>query len=428
MKKVFISNNEICRRRGLDATKLARYFEVNNFNVINNPENADYLIFVSCGLTKVRENTAFKLIANLSKFKGELVVVGCLPDMASTRFRQVFDGKYIETRNFNNIDKFFPNFKVKFSELPDANERYAIKTDYKLLRICYGCNERCSYCAAWKAVGPLKSKPIKECLREYKNLIEDGYRYFLICGENVGAYGIDINKIFPDLLQEMSKANNNYNVRWRIHEIHPQWAVKYRDELIEIIRQGMIEYISVPVQSGSKKILNLMNRYSDTEKIVTSIKKFKQTAPSMKIDTHIIIGLPSETEEAFKQTLTLIKEAGFDMVQIYKYSAREGTAAAALGNKIAKTIVDQRLITCCDFFEKEGIAYICQGFKLYKKQSLVASIGRSWMTQLMKKLAVRLSKIRSLNQYISHLITASGYRILATKQKKLMGENFLFHI
>ena len=119
-KRVFIACNG-CTRRYLDAAKLVNFFKVNNCVIVKSADVADYVLFMTCSCRKYCEEESFKEIKNFLKYKGELIVVGCLPDIAPSRLKEVFHGKVVETRNLEKIDELFGDFKVKFSSMPDAN-------------------------------------------------------------------------------------------------------------------------------------------------------------------------------------------------------------------------------------------------------------------------------------------------------------------
>lgn len=390
--KIFITSNTAhCHRRSLDATRLIKYFKLNCCKIVSNPKDSTHIIVITCAFHQDTEDRAVILIEELSKYNKELIIVGCLPGVAPERIQQFSKAKFVPTQNLNEIDLIFNNFKIKFSELPDANflaksiaqpsdtlfhalltvlKRlyskclYCLKYEFTKrlkkrkvqllpnymdrsyvcanIRVSEGCTGNCSYCIIRKAIGKLKSKPLETCLKEYRILLDQGKREFAITADNVGAYGIDINSTFAELLEEMSKIDNGLNAKWIILDLHPRWAIQYKSELIKLIKDGRIKHILCPVQSGSSRILGLMNRYTDIEQIKMTLSEFKKANPDFSITSHFIVGFPSETEQDFQATLNFVDEVKIDPIFL-PYSDRKGTISYELQDKIDPEIIKNRM-------------------------------------------------------------------------------------
>ena len=206
-RKIFIIVGG-CTRRGLDASKLANYFRLNNCKIVRSPKNADFIIIVTCSYKQSIIDNQIKTIKNLMNHNGEIIVLGCLPGIAPVKLSKVFNGKTLSTKNINNIDNFFPKFEVKYRDVDDTNKVYpsfnylfesiykkriqrkflypifnpwnifryfkqitkirGIKKKRAVLRIAYGCNGHCSYCAIPLATGRQISKPIKDIINDKK--------------------------------------------------------------------------------------------------------------------------------------------------------------------------------------------------------------------------------------------------------------------
>lgn len=382
-----------CNRRMLDAEKLKNYFKSNNFEILETPKNANFIVFIPCAFINQREEESIKIIQKLKKYKGELIIVGCLPEIAKKTLSNVFKGKIISTKNIDEIDKVFKNLNYSFTQMPDANfvpvsfsslllilsiknftkkfkrdslhlikekiidkikSKFNKKTTY-YLRISYGCLGNCSYCGIRKAIGILKSKPIDTCLKEYKEAISKGYKNLVILADDTGAYGLDIKSSFSELLNKLITIDKNNTTRWSIKELHPRWMIKYRSELADIIRTGRITHILCGIQSGNDRILKLMNRYHDSKEITLTLQEFRKTNPDLKLSTQIIVGFPSETEREFLETLNLLKSIKFNEVIIYPYSERKETISEKLKDKISDKIKKERIKFAVKFLKKEGI-------------------------------------------------------------------------
>ena len=291
-----------------------------------------------------------------------MIVLGCLPAISPSKFKEKFKGKYIIPLHLDKIDMFFKDFKFKFSDLPDANKDFLLSEDDSqdgvkncLLRIGSGCIANCSYCAIPLATGKLKSKSLNVCLKEYSKLLEEGYNEFNICAENVGSYGIDIKSSLPLLLEKMEEMDKGKKVWWNIHEIHPKWVIKYKSSLVGWVKEGKIKCLGCTIQSGSDRILKLMNRYDKSENIVKTLLELKKINSELFLSTHVLIGFPTETEKDLEDTLDVIKKVGFDIIIVYVYTPREGTVAHNLKNQISDNVKKERLEKTLKFCKKNNI-------------------------------------------------------------------------
>jgi threonylcarbamoyladenosine tRNA methylthiotransferase CDKAL1 len=390
--KIFIESNG-CPSRGLDVSRLVNYFELNKCKITLNPEKADYILFVTCAALKSLEEDCFKRIELFEKYDGELIVLGCLPEISPRRFNHNFKGKFIATKDLHEIDRFFDDFEIKFKNISDSNtpiynsrsirfhkiaefleELKNLKdfSDKQLknienrknrfignpsIRISNGCMYNCTYCGIRKAIGKLKSKPLETCLNEYRSLLDRDFKHFNIIADNVGAYGLDIGSSLSELFKKMSFLDKNKNVSWSISAFHPVWVVKFKIDLIKYVKENKIISITCPVQSGSSRILSLMKRYSEIEHILTTLLELKSANPNLYLSTHVIIGFPTEKENDLLSTLNLLKKVKFNDVWLYPYNDIEGTIAYSFDNKIDNRTITNRLKILSNSLEKEGIKW-----------------------------------------------------------------------
>jgi tRNA A37 methylthiotransferase MiaB len=350
-KKAFIIEQHVCYRRLLDASKLANYFRANECEVTKNPDEADYLVLFTCAVTDKIEREGFLAMNKLSGHRGELIVMGCLPEIASARFEKTFSGRSLPTRDMDDVDTLFIAEAAPWSAIPEPYDKLedfpepcvpsvaenaidgkrslgarmrrisfsprgltrvlrfvsdrAFSARQKLLgedtntyhfRVSRGCKGHCTYCGIKFAIGPLKSRPLGECLRDYRELLEKGRRLFHILAEDVGAYGLDIQSTFADLLEQMSELDHGYPVRWNITELNSVWTVKYRSTLAKVIRSGKLRTLQIAQESGSERILRRIKKYSLTDHIDAAIAEFRKANPMVRISGLFIVGFPSETE------------------------------------------------------------------------------------------------------------------------------------
>ncbi|KYK34012.1 MAG: hypothetical protein AYK22_00835 [Thermoplasmatales archaeon SG8-52-3] len=401
-KKIFIHTHS-CKLRYLDATRISKYFSRNNYKIVNKPKDADIIFFLTCGAFDHLADESLRMVKEFQKYDAELIVGGCLPEIEKEKLGSIFNGRIINTKdldkNPDKMDELFPDNIVKFRNIDDANVSYAnlnegnfigalkhfigkigwlekffitIQTQifkcvygkhsffYNILldepmfrmRISWGCNSNCSYCGIKMAIGPHKSKPIEKVLQEFNSGLKEGQKHFMMNADDIGAYGTDIGSSFAELLDKMTKIPGDYFIS--IANLSPRWVIKYIDYLEEIMKREKIIRIGVPVQSGSNRILKLMNRFNDKDKIKDSLLRLKKVFPKLSIHTHIIVGFPTETEDEFKQTLAFIKDCKFSAGQLMPFSSKSGSDAASLEPKIPMDEINKRLLYARDFFRKEG--------------------------------------------------------------------------
>lgn len=360
MKKVYITTNG-CPRRDLDCSRLANYFNLNSYNLAPNPEAADFIIFLSCGFNKCREDKSFELIEKFRKFKGELIVSGCIPAINLKRLKEHFNGKYVPIENLNEIDRLFPSFETKLSKIPDTHIPYNQPANNKTkayLRVASGCSQNCSYCGIKKAIGKLKSKPLNKCIKEYRSLIERGHKCMIFTADDIGSYGLDIGTSFETLLMELDRISLDKDITLEIQALNPVWLIKYKEVLFEMVKKGRISFILCPIQSGSEKILKLMNRYSNIDEIIKVLSELKRINPNIHLRTHVIIGFPSESQKDFDSTLSVIKNVGFNSVECFLFSDPADSPNFESLNMIGGKTILNRKEKLKDFLEKEKITLI----------------------------------------------------------------------
>jgi tRNA A37 methylthiotransferase MiaB len=399
MKKIFVYVDEAaCRKRLLDAGRICTYLSKKNYQIVYKPKDAQMIIFITCAVFQKITEHSLKIIKKFQKYDAELIVAGCLPAIDQEKLNEVFDGRTLITKNLDEIDRFFPSDEIKFCNIDDTNilfpninessftgvlkqitsritkietiinqiKEHILKNLFSensfiylefsnifyFIRIAEGCLGNCSYCSIKKATGSISSKPLDQCLREFKKGLEDGYRKFVILAEDVGAYGLDVTDSLPKLLDHLTMNPGEYKIS--IKSIHPCWLVKCIDELEDLLKREKIVFIGIPIQSGSSRILKLMNRYSNTENMKDAIRRVKQSFPEISLYTHVIVGFPSETYDEFSESLDFINNSSIDSGYIYVFSSKPGTEAEKIEPKIPEKEIRNRLKYAKKFLVKAG--------------------------------------------------------------------------
>jgi tRNA A37 methylthiotransferase MiaB len=398
MKKIF-TYVDACERRNLDANKICTYLSKNNYRIVDKPEDADIIIFITCAVFDEVTESSLQKVKEFQKYDADLVVAGCLPEIEKEKLSEIFNGKTISTKDLDEIDDLFPENKIKFGYIDDANilfqdldgyrpigvikkicrnvrwieniyvkvkdhvlknlfgehsTIYAIfsKNSFYRIRASWGCLGNCSYCVIKKAIGPFHSKSLDQCMREFRRGLNEGYKHFVITADDAGSYGLDIGSSFPELLDKMTETPGEYEIS--IRGLHPRWVIKYIDDLEDILKRGKLTSVDIPIQSGSTRILKLMHRFSDVEKMKDAFIRLKKSSPDVLLNTHVIVGFPTETEGDFKQTLSFIKKISFNEVYTFPFSCKIGSEAENIESKVSLEEMSKRVRYAKRFLKKAG--------------------------------------------------------------------------
>lgn len=343
-------------------------------------EDADVIVFNTCCVRENAEQHAFGNIGMYKKLKKEkrdliIAVCGCMTQQgefakklsATFPFVDVIIGTY-------NIDEFGKilqktiDTKKRVVEILDKNGEICEEiTPYRSsypnawVNIAYGCNNFCSYCIVPYVRGRERSRLPENVVDEVKNLVNEGYKEITLLGQNVNSYGHDLkNDVgFASLLDEIGKIEGKFRLRFMSN--HPK---DLTEDVIEAIKRNphACHAIHLPVQSGSNRILSLMNRRYSVEKYLSQIESIRKIIPDCAITTDIIVGFPTETEEDFIDTVKLVETVKFDGAFTFVYSKREGTKAAIMDGQIDPEIQKDRIMRLIDvqneLNRKESLTYV----------------------------------------------------------------------
>lgn len=219
------------------------------------------------------------------------------------------------------------------------NERkYAFKSG---INIMFGCNNFCSYCIVPYVRGRERSRKPEAIIREIERLVKDGVSEVMLLGQNVNSYGKTLDKpiTFAELLRRIEKIEGLKRIRFMTS--HPK---DLSDELIEVMASSekICKHLHLPVQSGSSRILKLMNRHYNKEQYLALAEKIRKAVPDISLTTDIIVGFPGETEEDFQETLDVVRKVRYDSAFTFIYSKRTGTPAAVMEDQVPEDVVKDR--------------------------------------------------------------------------------------
>ena len=205
----------------------------------------------------------------------------------------------------------------------------------------YGCNNFCSYCIVPYVRGRERSRKPEDIINEIKKLVSEGVVEIMMLGQNVNSYGKTLENpmTFAQLLQEIEKIDGLKRVRFMTS--HPK---DLSDELIDVMAHSkkICKQMHLPLQSGSDRLLKIMNRHYDKQHYLEIVDKLRKAIPDIGISTDIIVGFPGETEEDFNETLDVVKKVQYDSAFTFIYSKRSGTPAAEMENQVPQDVVKDR--------------------------------------------------------------------------------------
>jgi tRNA-2-methylthio-N6-dimethylallyladenosine synthase len=352
-----------CQMNQSDTERIATYLEKYKFKLASSIDEADLIIFVTCGVRQSAEDRVYGQINNIKKKHPEkkIVLTGCLAHRKDVK-RRLKDmvNLYFPINNFQSFENWIiknclkiENSKLKIPAQKNCHSRIdylSIKPRYAGVYSAYvpvmtGCNNFCAYCVVPYARGREYSRPAEDILKEAKSLVKKGYKEIVLLGQNVNSYK-PAKTDFPKLLHLIEKITGKFWLTFLTS--HPK---DMSDELIETIAKSkkICEYISLPAQSGDNGILRKMNRKYSIEHYKKLIKKIRKAYLEIRspngdrisiltpaISTDIIVGFPGETKKQFENSAKLLREMKFDMAYIAQYSPRPQTLAWKLKDNVSK--------------------------------------------------------------------------------------------
>lgn len=358
-KKFFIKTYG-CQMNEHDSENIKAILEDMSFEQTDDYMNADLILLNTCSIRENANNKVFGFlgrIKNLKEKKPNLIIglCGCMVQEEVVINKILDKYKWLDlvfgTHNIHELPQVLEKtIKDKTLQIEvmsiegDIIENVPVKRDSKYkawINIMYGCDKFCTYCIVPYTRGKQRSRKPEYILNEVKELIKEGYQEVTLLGQNVNAYGKDLNINYglENLLEDVAKTKIP---RIRFVTSHP-WD--FTDNMIKIIAKydNIMPHIHLPLQSGSSEILKKMGRRYTKEQYIDLFTKIKQAMPYSSITTDIIVGFPNETEEDFKETLDVVEKCKFDSAFTFIFSKREGTPAAKMEDKISIDEKNKRL-------------------------------------------------------------------------------------
>ena len=358
-KKFFVRTYG-CQMNEHDSEKIKGMLKSVDFSEGTSVDDADIVILNTCAIRENAHDKVFGFLGvlkHLKQSKPDLLIglCGCMAQEEVVVNDILNKYKYVDfvcgTHNLDNMLSIIKN-KIDtdkrqievLSYEGDVVEGVPVVRDSKYsawIDIIYGCDKFCTYCIVPYTTGTQRSRKHEDIVEEVKKLVSDGYKEVTLLGQNVNAYGKDLYKDY-DLSNLLSDVSDTGIERIRFVTSHP-WD--FTDKMIDVIasRDNIMPYIHLPLQSGSNKILKLMNRKYTSEEYLKLYNSIREKVADSSVTTDIIVGFPGETEEDFLETLNLVEECKFDGAFTFAYSPRENTPAALMKDAIPEEVKMDRL-------------------------------------------------------------------------------------
>ncbi len=350
-----------CQMNVNESAKMKQILQTMGYEIIDDIDDSDLVFLNTC---TVREGAAVKVYGKLGDLKrlkekkeGKMIigVTGCLAQEVRDEFikKTPYVDLVLGNQNIGRIPDIIERIEkgedVHVVMVEDEDELpQRVDADFgddivASISITYGCNNYCTFCIVPYVRGMERSVPLHEVVQDVKKYTEKGYKEILFLGQNVNSYGSDLadeTDNFAKLLRESAKIEGDFWIKYV--SPHPK---DFTDEVIDAIADNskIARMLHLPLQSGSTKILNAMNRGYTKEEFIALAKKIKEKIPDIGLTTDIIVGFPGETDEDFQDTMDVVNEVGFENAFMFMYSKRSGTPAATMAEQVTEQIKSERL-------------------------------------------------------------------------------------
>lgn len=348
-----------CQMNAHDSEKLAGMLRDMGMREAPDREHADFVLFNTCC---VRDNAERRALGNVTWLKEirkrnprlMIGVCGCMiqqPGMAETILKQYrFIDLAFGTSNLHRLPELMHKALNTDRAVVEVDDKDVIaeelpvqrlRRDAAYMTIMYGCDNFCSYCIVPYVRGRERSREPEAILEEARKLRDSGVKEIMLLGQNVNSYGKSLEH--PVAFAELLKRLDALDIpRIRFMTSHPK---DLSDELIEVMAgsEHILPQFHLPVQHGNDEILRRMNRRYTRERYLERVRKLREAIPGIGLTTDIIVGFPGETEEQFQDTLSLVREVGYDSAFTFIYSPRTGTAAAEMPGQIPEDVATERI-------------------------------------------------------------------------------------
>ncbi len=350
-----------CRLNQFETDSLVSRFRSNNYDIVSFDEFADAYIINTCTVTNKSDAKSRRMILKARRNNPDAVVVvaGCWVNTDEQKIRNIDGVTYLinnenKSKIYELIHNHFYNVKTDLSQGNPFDYQPAYNTLHtrSYLKIQEGCNYFCSYCKIPYARGNPISRKSTDVIEHFKKLLDFGYKEVILTGVNIAEY-YDGNVDFVKLVEKLLMIESDFRIH--ISSIEPN---KVNHDLVSLFSSSkLVQHLHIPLQSGSDKILKLMNRKYSTSDFANKIEMIHNLHSELNLTTDLIVGFPSESDDDFDESVKMIKDAKFSHVHTFKYSIRNGTKAARMKGQIGPDVKTKRSKVIRDLSAEQSREY-----------------------------------------------------------------------
>ena len=400
--KIHVTTNG-CSENRMDGAKMESFFRMNRWPVTAHIKDADIILFNACGLTLEREDHSLAVLTDIharKKPSAEVILCGCLPAINPKRARNAHSGKIITGEMETRLETLFEadtpchgitaNYLLPEWRFPLTGRRMAHmigkekiwpdkvqKALHEILtgrsarknvaisgpnthsiKISTGCLDNCAFCGVRIRRGRVKSKPESDIMDEFLQGLKSGFRTFACIGTDIGAYGRDRSTNLSTLLEKI--IGHSQDIRMNLPNINPRWLKPMLPEIKKIVQTGKIGVIGTSLQSGSDRILNLMNRKYTVADYVEIVATLKKAWPGLHIMSTVIVGYPGETDADFQQTVEVLHRLPLTWAYIHRYSPRPEALGQMPEHPTPEDVIDKRYRFLNQMFYDKLLKHKCK--------------------------------------------------------------------
>ncbi len=333
-----------CAMNMADGNLMAELLAEAGHTIVNRPEEADVIILNTCTVRSDTERRMVRRLRELMSYGKRLVVAGCLASAQPGLVYKISrDISLLSARAVEAVREVVEANGPVYVLEPRPRERLP-----KLLHgtsitipIAEGCLGSCAYCIVRVARGPLRSYRPEAIVRAVEEAVRRGAREVRLTAQDTGVYGLDIGTNLAELLRAVCEVKGRFMVR--VGMMNPNAALRILDDLVEAYKDPKVyKFLHLPVQTGDDGLLKAMRRNYTVEDFLTVVKAFRREFPDLMLATDIMVGLPGEDEEAFRNTLELLKLVRPDKVHVARFTPRPHTKAASMPNQVPEPVKKRR--------------------------------------------------------------------------------------
>ena len=362
-----IDPSKRCEPSAFLFTRAVKFFLVNGYRVGNDIDRCDAILVNTCCVTEDKI-AASKAALDFARARGHgkrIVLFGCMASLPIPGVKRE-DLICIGPKNVGELDAHFPHHTsvedILVNQLsPDLYEpgQGLGRGDYFIM-IGQGCSNQCSYCNIKRSKGEVRSEAAGAIVAQIQSGLSLGVQEFALLADDCASYGYDLGTDLVQLIERLFSAGAGFGLK--LGYVHPRFLLTHFAGLMRIFETGRIRYVNIPVQSGSQRILKLMNRNYPIDRVIDVVRQMREVAPDTIFCTHLLVNFPTESQDDFLLSLRVADD--FDEVLFLHYSDNQGTVAAGLLPKVPEPEVRRRLEMASDYANhyKHGRGAVIEDF------------------------------------------------------------------